>query len=129
MPRTPVRIAIVDDDALVADALALLARDAGYEVAVASDVGEASDLCTSFRPDVIFCDVQQPRCADAAAIAGLHALALGAPIIAMSGAAAMAPLALAAGASSFLAKPFSAAHMLAAIERVLGFNRAAPAAA
>lgn len=62
MPETPVRIVIVDDDALVRGGLAtILGLEPDIEV-----VGEAADgrqaiaVCNELRPDVVLMDVRMP---------------------------------------------------------------------
>jgi DNA-binding NarL/FixJ family response regulator len=59
--RTPLRVVVADDDALIREGIASLLRDAGHEV-----VGRARDApdlllkVRSYRPDVAIVDVRMP---------------------------------------------------------------------
>ena len=69
-PGTPIRIVIVDDDALVRTALAMILRnDATIEVVGEADDGESGlDLIARVAPDVVLMDIRMPR------VDGLEAL-------------------------------------------------------
>jgi PAS domain S-box-containing protein len=55
------RILVVDDEAIVARALAVLLRLLGNEVEIAHDGLEAVAAAERYRPDVIFLDIGMPR--------------------------------------------------------------------
>ena len=57
----PRRILIADDERVIADTLAVILRNAGYETAVAYDGLEAVEKCESFQPDLVVSDVVMPR--------------------------------------------------------------------
>jgi two-component system, chemotaxis family, protein-glutamate methylesterase/glutaminase len=61
--RAPIRVLVVDDSAVVRQALgALLARDPAIElVGTASDAFSARDKIRELRPDVLTLDVEMPR--------------------------------------------------------------------
>lgn len=60
--RSPLRVLVIDDSAVVRTALqALLTRDPGITVAVASDPIIAMTKIEASRPDVIVLDLQMPR--------------------------------------------------------------------
>jgi DNA-binding response OmpR family regulator len=52
------RICIVDDNAMVVDALALLLRDRGHEVFSASNTSTALSLIDAAAPDFVVLDVE-----------------------------------------------------------------------
>ncbi|MFN2636656.1 MAG: response regulator [Gemmatimonadaceae bacterium] len=54
------RILIVEDSALVTDALRILFDDAGYDVAVAGSVSEAVEVAESSPTDVMLLDLTLP---------------------------------------------------------------------
>ncbi len=57
MPR---RVLVVDDETRIADTLAAIFRNAGYEAAAAYDGSSALAQCESFRPDLVVTDVVMP---------------------------------------------------------------------
>jgi two-component system chemotaxis response regulator CheB len=60
--RPPVRVLVVDDSALVRQAMrALLVRDGEFEVEVAADPLFAEPKAAQFRPDVVVLDLEMPR--------------------------------------------------------------------
>ena len=59
MARDPL-VLIVDDSALVRDALQLLFEETGHRVAVAASAAEAIAACVRERPDVMLLDLTLP---------------------------------------------------------------------
>jgi CheY-like chemotaxis protein len=58
--QRPVRLLLVEDHALVADATAEFLRGAGLDVQIA-DCGKAAlVMATTFQPDVVLCDFRLP---------------------------------------------------------------------
>ena len=55
------RILIVDDEALIAMALAYTLESQGHEVRTAADGRKALDVLDGFRPDVMITDYMMPR--------------------------------------------------------------------
>lgn len=54
------RVLIVEDDPDAAQALAMLLRAAGHDVAIAASGGDGLDAARAFRPDVVISDVHLP---------------------------------------------------------------------
>ena len=54
------RILVADDEAPIANVVALKLRNAGFEVIVARDGQEAYELAIADRPDFIITDLQMP---------------------------------------------------------------------
>ncbi len=54
------RVLVVDDERCIADTLAAIFRNAGYDAAAAYDGQSALSQCESFRPDLIITDVVMP---------------------------------------------------------------------
>jgi DNA-binding response OmpR family regulator len=50
----------VDDEHVIADTLAIILRNEGYQAAIAYDSSSALALCKSFCPELIIADVQLP---------------------------------------------------------------------
>ena len=57
---TPKRVLVMDNERIVADTLAAILRNAGYEVCACFDELNALAYCESFRPDVMITDVVMP---------------------------------------------------------------------
>ena len=56
-----VRVLIVDDQKLIADTLAEILRNAGFEAIPAYDGWDALEVASRFRPDWLISDVLMPR--------------------------------------------------------------------
>lgn len=112
-----VRILVVEDEVLIRLFVSDVLRDAGYDVVEAVNGDEASDILKADIPfDVILSDVRMPGIID-----GLELLKfvrdtlVDLPVIITSG--HLEPgVALAAGASQFLAKPFKVEEVLKVVE-------------
>ncbi len=61
MSERKARVLVVDDEKLVAEAIARSLEAEGYQVRTAHDGKQALDACTSFRPDIIVLDVMMPK--------------------------------------------------------------------
>lgn len=55
------RILIIDDDPIIVTYLETFLANNGYETATASDGGEAVDITTNFKPDLITLDLDMPK--------------------------------------------------------------------
>lgn len=101
------RLLIVEDNDVFRDLLARYLRSRGYDVAEAADGAEGIEMLSSYRPDLILCDLRMPR------VDGLRVLEVvkqelpGVPVIVMSGAGLLddAVGALKLGAADYLMKP------------------------
>jgi CheY-like chemotaxis protein len=54
------RVMVVDDERCIADTLAAILRNAGYEVAVSYDANAAIQQSDAARPDLVISDVVMP---------------------------------------------------------------------
>jgi two-component system phosphate regulon response regulator PhoB len=124
------RILVIEDEAAIAELIAINLRHAGYEVARAVDADEAQAAIDGVLPDLVILDWMLP---------GESGLALarrwrtqprtkGLPIIMLTAKAAEGDKVsgLDAGADDYLTKPFSPQELLARIRAVL--RRKAPEA-
>jgi hypothetical protein len=59
--RSGVRVLVADDNEDAADALATLLRLGGYEVSVAYDGEQATQLAASQQPDIALLDIGMPK--------------------------------------------------------------------
>ncbi|TCO50197.1 DNA-binding NarL/FixJ family response regulator [Kribbella antiqua] len=119
---TSIRVVIIDDDALVRAALAMILRDdAAIELAGEADDGQAGlDLVARVGPDVVLMDIRMPR------LDGLEALArlMGQPappkviVLTTFDADDYVLRALRGGASGFLLKHTPPAQIVEAVHKV-----------
>src|SRR5918992_4165136 len=54
------RIAVIEDEAAIADAIAARLRNEGFEVATAADGPAGVELCQRLKPDLVILDVMLP---------------------------------------------------------------------
>jgi CheY-like chemotaxis protein len=116
-------ILIVDDDSAYCDAIAEILGSAGFRTLKANSVEGAVSILAETTPDMILSDTMMPV-ADGGILLRIvrtdprlrHL-----PVVTVSAKAMVSDKAeaIAAGASGFLAKPFSAAELLAEIGRQL----------
>lgn len=112
------RVLIADDDPLIRMDLAEMLTEEGFEVVGQVGDGErAVDLARKLRPDLVILDVKMPGKDGIQAAAEIAAAQI-APVIILTAFAErdLIQRALDAGAMAYLAKPFSTATLLPAIE-------------
>ena len=120
-------VAVVDDDATVRDALALLLRMEGF---TSHGYGEAQTFIDSVRtltPACIVLDLHLPDMSGLEVLRSLASLKITAPVIMMSGQSdiALAVEAMKSGALDFLEKPFAASAMTDRIRDAVAAHRKA----
>ncbi len=116
--RTPRRVLVAEDEALIRLDLVEMLQEEGYEVAgEAVDGQEAVDLTRTLRPDLVIMDVKMPRRDGIDAAAEIAAERL-APVVILTAFSQreLVERARGAGAMAYLVKPFSAADLVPAIE-------------
>ncbi|MFI5707139.1 response regulator [Kribbella sp. NPDC051620] len=118
----PIRVVIIDDDALVRTALAMILRDdTTIEVVGEAADGQAGlDLVGRVAPDVVLMDIRMPRLDGLEALGRLMARPVPAKVIMLTtfDADDLVLRALGDGASGFLLKHTPPAEIVAAVHRV-----------
>lgn len=117
-------ILVIDDDVQLRGFLREVLDQAGYQVLEAGNGNEGSELFARHGPDLVLTDIVMPEKEGMELIMELRRDHPNLPIIAMSGGNAgfsgsYLTVASKLGASATLAKPFTASHLLTAIEQLL----------
>lgn len=116
----PVRVLVVDDEALIRWSIAETLRGSSFEVVEASDGREAMDVLKNHRPvDVILLDYRLPDSNDLRLLASIRQTAPAAPVIMMTafGTPEVVRGALDLGAVSVINKPFEMGEIAAIVSR------------
>ena len=113
-------IALVEDEAVIADAVAARLRGEGFEVEVASDGEAGVELCRTLRPDVVVLDLMLP---------GLDGLEVcrqiqrdrAVPVLMLTARDSETDLVvgLGVGADDYMTKPFSMHELVARLRALL----------
>lgn len=113
-------VLVVDDEPPILALLQDVLEDEGYTVFVASNGRDALSLARSERPDVILSDVMMPLMNGIQLSKSLNAepATAGAIVILMS--AALPPDYVDAGATAFMAKPFTIEQVIGVIAEHVG---------
>jgi two-component system alkaline phosphatase synthesis response regulator PhoP len=119
------KILVADDEAPIANVVAMKLRNAGFDVTIALDGQEAYERAMADRPDFLITDLQMP---------GLSGLELCARLLATLGTGVPTILLTAKGfevdpdavsnlpVCRVMTKPFSPRELLAAVQESLGLN-------
>lgn len=112
------QILIVEDNRDIAFGAALRLHSAGYQPTVAQDASEAWQKISCGQPDAIVLDVVMPGISGLEFMGQLrHTISTQSiPVVMLSASLRDKQAALDAGARFFLPKPYSAEHLLAAID-------------
>lgn len=129
--RSPIRIAIAEDQQLIRRAFAcLLSLEPDIEVVgQAADGAEAVELCRRFRPDVVLMDIQMPRLGGVAATRQIVSEFPGIQVVVLTTFDTDDLIfgAITAGAAAYLLKDASEADILGTIRGVMrGETRISP---
>jgi two-component system, OmpR family, alkaline phosphatase synthesis response regulator PhoP len=120
-------VAIVEDDAAIAEGLALNLRLQGYRAFVVSDGEAAHQRITSDAPDLILLDITLPKQSGLWVLEQLRSAGNQAPVIVLSARQdeydKVAALRL--GADDYVTKPFALAELMARVAAVLRRSRLA----
>jgi CheY-like chemotaxis protein len=120
------RICIIDDNAIVSDALSMLLRDGGHDVVTAVSAEEGAALVEQSEPDFVVIDLDLPGTSGAVLAATLRARHRALPLVLTSGHQAPSPGSVgASGADLFLAKPFTPSTLGAAFASIVAQREAA----
>jgi DNA-binding NarL/FixJ family response regulator len=121
-PQAPLRVLIVDDQLLYAEAISVLLRQQeGMEVVgVAGDGREAIELAVALRPDVVLMDIQMPRLDGISATRRIRSRLPSTKVLVMTGLTGDEHVeeSLRAGAEACIKKFSSAGDLLTAIEQL-----------
>jgi CheY-like chemotaxis protein len=118
------RILVIDDEALVRDAVAAMLRGAGHEVRLAGDGEAGLRAYRRERFDLVVTDIVMPRMEGIETVRAIRRTRRPVKILAISGAgrsgaAFYLTAATVLGADASLVKPFTAAELRRAVEHVL----------
>lgn len=102
------KILVVDDEDVIRDSFSEWLTEAGYEVATASDGGEALDIISSQEIDIVIADLKMPGMDGIELMKRVKGADPNLPVIIMTayGSIASAIEAMKAGAYDYLEKPF-----------------------
>jgi DNA-binding response OmpR family regulator len=123
----PAAVLVVDDEADLVRTYERVLRRQGHHVISAGSRQEALTALASRPLDLIVTDVRLGGEDGLDVVRASRGAGLGPPVIVVTGSASKAGRhdALAAGAADYLAKPFSVAQLVGAVESVLGGPRSA----
>lgn len=111
------RVLVVDDERVIADTLAMILNQSGFEAQVAYSGEAAVEKARSFSPEMVICDVIMGGMNGIDAAIGIQGLVPGVKILLFSGQAATADLLEKARARGYefeiLAKPVHPGDLLA----------------
>ena len=129
-PSAPT-VVIVEDDRPIADYVAAVVADAGYQAVVATHGRQALEVIETTRPALIITDLMLPFLSGAEVIAAVRAhpepARAGVPVIVMT--AAHRQAARVVGADAIMHKPFGVAELQELLRRFLEPDEAGPALA
>ena len=120
MPKS--KILIVDDDPGILSMLQLMLRLEGYDAVICGEPQLVVDKMARETPDLVLLDALMPGLDGIQVLEAVKARALTTPVLLVTGNAneAYLKLAMKAGASGVLAKPFVKEELLAQLEKFLG---------
>ncbi len=118
------RIAIVDDEAAIRDALATLLRNHAFQVCMAGSAQEALELIQQERPDLILLDIVLDESAPGResgldVLRRIRAMASFIPVIMLTSYTEWQVESLGLGAIAFVTKPWDAAALISQIRATL----------
>lgn len=109
---------LVDDDAEVRTTLARLLRSGGYAIAEYSSGADLLAAADTLVSGCILLDIDMPKIDGFAVQRTLSERSIDLPVIMMTGAGDLLVLALKAGATDFIQKPFGRSELLTVLEQL-----------
>jgi DNA-binding NtrC family response regulator len=121
-------VLVVDDEPVVRDAIRLLLRAAGLQVAVASDAASALAHPAAENCRLLVCDLMLPDLSGIELLERFHAARPGLPAVMITGYATSenTTRAMEAGVAYFLPKPFTESELVDAVHHALRARGGAP---
>ncbi len=121
-------VLVVDDEPVVRDGIRLVLNAAGMRVATAEDARSAVSHPAAAVCRLVMCDLMLPDHSGIQVLRSLRETRPGLPVVMITGYATSEnhEMALEAGATDFLAKPFEESELLAVVRRALGGDDASP---
>ena len=120
--RRPRRVLVVDDDPHIRRILTLNFEDEGYEVSIAADGDEATEMARTLHPDVMILDVMMPGCDGFSVLRALRASPQtdDIPVVLLSAKASDDEVFAGwqSGADSYVTKPFEVDEVLRLVARI-----------
>ena len=116
------KILVVDDEAMVREAISVLLEEGGYEVRTANNGREGIKEYTDFKPDLVLTDIVMPDMEGIEFLRILRKKKGDLPVIVMSGNVVGQKFSKSArliGAAAVLQKPFSKEDLLSAVNGCL----------
>ncbi len=116
---------VVEDDQTMAELLAELAREAGFDPRIASNCEAALDAIARQPPDALFTDLRLPDGDGVDVIRAAKRVGADIPAVLITGYASVPDVVAAfrAGALDLLTKPFESVQITQVLERILGMLR------
>jgi len=119
-------VLVVDDEPVVREGIRRVLEAAGMRVAVAADAASAVSHPAAAGCRLVMCDLMLPDHSGIQVLRSLRAARRELPVVMITGYATSEnhDMALEAGATDFLAKPFEESELLAVVRRALGGGEA-----
>ncbi|HEX4489737.1 MAG TPA: response regulator transcription factor [Acidimicrobiia bacterium] len=119
-PPRPRTIAVIEDEASIASAVAARLRSEGYQVEVAADGASGVELCERTRPDLVVLDLMLPGL-DGLEVCRRIQRERATPVLMLTARDSETDLVigLGVGADDYMTKPFSARELVARVGAIL----------
>ncbi|CAN5215297.1 hypothetical protein BH09PSE1_BH09PSE1_09600 [soil metagenome] len=115
------RIFVVEDDALLRDAVDLILSDAGYAVGFTGAGRGAVEVIAAFRPDLVLLDIRLPDVSGLDVLTALRKAGHRYPVVMMTADSRPETVrdVMALGGDGYLVKPLEAADLVSRVQRAL----------